>query len=133
MFKCSTSIFELLLQSFVDSDFLFMFNDVFYIYIYLCNNVTLRFVNYLLHFSLFMQNMKDNPPCNTLFIGNLGENIVEEELRGIFNVYVHELITVLSKIYFNNFDSSNFIVIHFAAKLLLIIMLSIRIFILYDY
>ncbi|KMZ72444.1 putative RNA-binding protein with multiple splicing [Zostera marina] len=33
-----------------------------------------------------IQNMKDNPPCNTLFIGNLGENIVEEELRGIFNV-----------------------------------------------
>ncbi|XP_020523689.1 RNA-binding protein with multiple splicing 2 isoform X2 [Amborella trichopoda] len=31
-----------------------------------------------------VQNMKDNPPCNTLFIGNLGENIVEEELRGLF-------------------------------------------------
>ncbi|KAK9282471.1 hypothetical protein L1049_005389 [Liquidambar formosana] len=33
-----------------------------------------------------VQNMKDNPPCNTLFIGNLGENINEEELRGLFSV-----------------------------------------------
>lgn len=33
-----------------------------------------------------VQNTKDNPPCNTLFIGNLGENTVEEELRGIFSV-----------------------------------------------
>ncbi|KAJ7952026.1 putative RNA-binding protein with multiple splicing [Quillaja saponaria] len=32
-----------------------------------------------------IQNTKDNPPCNTLFIGNLGENINEEELRGLFN------------------------------------------------
>ncbi|KAL3528518.1 hypothetical protein ACH5RR_007840 [Cinchona calisaya] len=32
-----------------------------------------------------VQNTKDNPPCNTLFIGNLGENINEEELRGIFS------------------------------------------------
>ncbi|XP_047310504.1 U1 small nuclear ribonucleoprotein A isoform X1 [Impatiens glandulifera] len=31
-----------------------------------------------------IQNTKDNPPCNTLFIGNLGENINEEELRGLF-------------------------------------------------
>ncbi|KAL8458825.1 hypothetical protein ACS0TY_035526 [Phlomoides rotata] len=31
-----------------------------------------------------IQNNKDNPPCNTLFIGNLGEHINEEELRGIF-------------------------------------------------
>lgn len=31
-----------------------------------------------------VQNMKDNPPCNTLFIGNLGENIIEEEMRGLF-------------------------------------------------
>ncbi|KAI5339659.1 hypothetical protein L3X38_018931 [Prunus dulcis] len=30
-------------------------------------------------------NTKDNPPCNTLFIGNLGESINEEELRGLFN------------------------------------------------
>uniref|UniRef100_A0A7N2LUH1 RRM domain-containing protein n=1 Tax=Quercus lobata TaxID=97700 RepID=A0A7N2LUH1_QUELO len=30
-------------------------------------------------------NAKDNPPCNTLFIGNLGENINEEELRGLFS------------------------------------------------
>ncbi|KAG2720841.1 hypothetical protein I3760_02G052800 [Carya illinoinensis] len=33
-----------------------------------------------------VQNAKDNPPCNTLFIGNLGENINEEELRGLFSV-----------------------------------------------
>ncbi|XP_052175522.1 cell wall integrity protein scw1 [Diospyros lotus] len=31
-----------------------------------------------------VQNTKDNPPCNTLFIGNLGENINEDELRGLF-------------------------------------------------
>lgn len=31
-----------------------------------------------------VQNTKDNPPCNTIFIGNLGENINEEELRGLF-------------------------------------------------
>lgn len=33
-----------------------------------------------------VQNNKDNPPCNTLFIGNLGENINEEELRSLFSV-----------------------------------------------
>ncbi|XP_076955145.1 uncharacterized protein LOC143629882 [Bidens hawaiensis] len=33
-----------------------------------------------------IQNTKDNPPCNTLFIGNLGENINEEELRGLFSM-----------------------------------------------
>ncbi|KAG8657621.1 cell wall integrity protein scw1 [Manihot esculenta] len=33
-----------------------------------------------------VQNTKDNPPCNTLFIGNLGENINEEEVRGLFSV-----------------------------------------------
>ncbi|XP_042021550.1 RNA-binding protein, mRNA-processing factor 2a-like [Salvia splendens] len=33
-----------------------------------------------------VQNNKDNPPCNTLFIGNLGENINEDELRGLFSV-----------------------------------------------
>lgn len=32
-----------------------------------------------------VQNMKDNPPCNTLFIGNLGENTSEAELRGLFS------------------------------------------------
>ncbi|KAH7434789.1 hypothetical protein KP509_06G034500 [Ceratopteris richardii] len=32
-----------------------------------------------------MQNIKDNPPCNTLFVGNLGENTSETELRGIFS------------------------------------------------
>ncbi|KAI3761676.1 hypothetical protein L1987_52097 [Smallanthus sonchifolius] len=31
-------------------------------------------------------NTKDNPPCNTLFIGNLGENINEEDLRGLFSM-----------------------------------------------
>ena len=29
-------------------------------------------------------NTKDNPPCNTLFIGNLSEHTSEDELRGIF-------------------------------------------------
>ncbi|GJU57586.1 RNA-binding protein with multiple splicing 2 [Tanacetum coccineum] len=33
-----------------------------------------------------IQNTKDNPPCNTLFIGNLGESINEEELRGLFTM-----------------------------------------------
>ncbi|KAJ4838793.1 hypothetical protein Tsubulata_021612 [Turnera subulata] len=32
-----------------------------------------------------VQNTKDNPPCNTLFIGNLGESINEDELRGLFS------------------------------------------------
>jgi len=41
----------------------------------------------LLIIFLCVQNSKDNPPCNTLFIGNLGENIIEEELRGLFSVY----------------------------------------------
>ncbi|EFJ22716.1 hypothetical protein SELMODRAFT_104881, partial [Selaginella moellendorffii] len=31
------------------------------------------------------QNTKDNPPCNTLFIGNLGEATSEAELRGLFS------------------------------------------------
>jgi hypothetical protein len=31
-----------------------------------------------------VKNEKDNPPCNTLFIGNLGEHIVEDELRAVF-------------------------------------------------
>ncbi|KAL2539082.1 RNA-binding (RRM/RBD/RNP motif) family protein [Abeliophyllum distichum] len=34
-----------------------------------------------------VQNNKDNPPRNTLFIGNLGENINEEELRGLFSAH----------------------------------------------
>jgi len=29
-------------------------------------------------------NTKDNPPCNTLFIGNLGDAVNEAELRGLF-------------------------------------------------
>ncbi|WCJ28510.1 RNA-binding (RRM/RBD/RNP motifs) family protein [Euphorbia peplus] len=33
-----------------------------------------------------VQNTKDNPPCNTLFIGNLGENINEDQLRSLFSV-----------------------------------------------
>ncbi|CAL9200709.1 unnamed protein product, partial [Musa hybrid cultivar] len=33
-----------------------------------------------------VQNNKDNPPCNTLFIGNLGENVNEEEVRGLFSI-----------------------------------------------
>ncbi|XP_058113837.1 uncharacterized protein LOC131256814 [Magnolia sinica] len=33
-----------------------------------------------------VQKTKDNPPCNTLFIGNLGENVIEEEVRELFDV-----------------------------------------------
>lgn len=29
-------------------------------------------------------NTKDNPPCNTLFIGNLGDSVNEGEMRGLF-------------------------------------------------
>lgn len=29
-------------------------------------------------------NTKDNPPCNTLFIGNLGDMVSEAELKGLF-------------------------------------------------
>lgn len=29
-------------------------------------------------------NTKDNPPCNTLFIGNLGDSVSEAEMRGLF-------------------------------------------------
>lgn len=31
-----------------------------------------------------ISNTHDNPPCNTLFIGNLGDNVSEAELRGLF-------------------------------------------------
>lgn len=31
-----------------------------------------------------VKNDKDNPPCNTLFIGNLGEGVDENELRAVF-------------------------------------------------
>ncbi len=31
-----------------------------------------------------MRNEKDNPPCNTLFIGNLGPAVDEAELRALF-------------------------------------------------
>ncbi|KAK9811958.1 hypothetical protein WJX73_003005 [Symbiochloris irregularis] len=31
-----------------------------------------------------VSNTKDNPPCNTLFIGNLGDTVSESELRNIF-------------------------------------------------
>uniref|UniRef100_A0A061RX97 Cell wall integrity protein scw1 n=1 Tax=Tetraselmis sp. GSL018 TaxID=582737 RepID=A0A061RX97_9CHLO len=30
-------------------------------------------------------NTKDNPPCNTLFIGNLGDHVSEAELRALFS------------------------------------------------
>ena len=30
-------------------------------------------------------NARDNPPCNTLFIGNLGDRVSEAELRGLFS------------------------------------------------
>eukprot|EP00898_Chlorokybus_atmophyticus_P006500 jgi/Chlat1/6851/Chrsp51S06534 len=35
-----------------------------------------------------VQNLKDNPPCNTLFIGNLSESVSEQELRGLFATQV---------------------------------------------
>ena len=31
-----------------------------------------------------ISNTKDNPPCNTLFIGNLGDSVSEAEMRGLF-------------------------------------------------
>jgi len=37
---------------------------------------------------MIMQNTKDNPPCNTLFIGNLGEAVNETELRSLFSGWV---------------------------------------------
>ncbi|KIY93656.1 hypothetical protein MNEG_14306 [Monoraphidium neglectum] len=30
-------------------------------------------------------NLRDNPPCNTLFIGNLGDNVNEAELRALMS------------------------------------------------
>ena len=32
-----------------------------------------------------VNNQRDNPPCNTLFIGNLGDSVNEAELRGLFS------------------------------------------------
>ena len=31
-----------------------------------------------------VSNTKDNPPCNTLFVGNLGDAVSEAELRQLF-------------------------------------------------
>jgi hypothetical protein len=31
-----------------------------------------------------VSNTKDNPPCSTLFVGNLGEGVSETELQGLF-------------------------------------------------
>lgn len=31
-----------------------------------------------------VSNTRDNPPCNTLFIGNLGDNVNEQELQVLF-------------------------------------------------
>ena len=38
------------------------------------------------HSSVFsaVSNTKDNPPCNTLFVGNLGDTVSEAELRQLF-------------------------------------------------
>eukprot|EP00891_Asterochloris_glomerata_P004342 jgi/Astpho2/4342/Aster-07431 len=33
-----------------------------------------------------ISNTKDNPPCNTLFIGNLGDSVSEAELRSVFSI-----------------------------------------------
>jgi hypothetical protein len=32
-----------------------------------------------------VSNVKDNPPCNTLFVGNLGDTVDEQELTGLFS------------------------------------------------
>lgn len=53
-----------------------------YSWLYMISNI----VCYYVYLYCFVQNTKDNPPCNTLFIGNLGENINEEEVRGLFSV-----------------------------------------------
>jgi hypothetical protein len=37
-----------------------------------------------------VKNEKDNPPCNTLFIGNLSDNVDEDEIRAVFGyVFLH--------------------------------------------
>ena len=35
-------------------------------------------------FPCAVSNTKDNPPCNTLFVGNLGDTVSEAELRQLF-------------------------------------------------
>lgn len=52
-------------------------------------------------FSCFIQNTKDNPPCNTLFIGNLGENVNEEELRGLLSVYASLIFAQFFKSFYH--------------------------------
>jgi len=38
-----------------------------------------------------VRNEKDNPPCNTLFIGNLSDSVDEEEIRAVFGyAFVHK-------------------------------------------
>jgi RNA recognition motif-containing protein len=32
-----------------------------------------------------VSNTKDNPPCNTLFVGNLGDGVEESELQALFS------------------------------------------------
>lgn len=32
-----------------------------------------------------VSNTKDNPPCNTLFVGNLSDGVDEGELQGLFS------------------------------------------------
>jgi hypothetical protein len=39
------------------------------------------------HSSYSSLNTKDNPPCNTLFIGNLGDTVDEPELQTFFSVH----------------------------------------------
>ena len=34
---------------------------------------------------LQVSNTKDNPPCSTLFVGNLGDQVSEQELIGLFS------------------------------------------------
>ncbi|KAH9608409.1 hypothetical protein KSS87_017858 [Heliosperma pusillum] len=49
-------------------------------------NLLFPYSPYKLYVNEEGMNTKDNPPCNTLFIGNLGENINEDELRGLFSI-----------------------------------------------
>lgn len=41
-------------------------------------------MDYLSIMSNAVSNTKDNPPCNTLFVGNLGDTVSEAELRQLF-------------------------------------------------
>lgn len=50
----------------------------------------LMLLSIFLFYFILLQNSKDNPPCNTLFIGNLPENINEEELWSLLSSWVSD-------------------------------------------